>query len=1311
VFLVPSLWACAAAPPPLESAPAAEPSDGWLARAQQHLADREYRASENGQGLQAPNRRHNLRTYFEPTGIRVVDRTAAGSPELLRLELEAVGRGESLDPLPPGEVTSEGARVEIRRQNLVEWFENSPAGLEQGFTLEERPKGAGALVLELSVGGARAALRGDRVILTTDTGRRLAYGKLAAVDATGTTVVSSFEVPDASRLRIVLADAEAVYPVVIDPLLTATADTQLESNQTDAWLGYSVAGAGDVNGDGYADVIVGAELYDAGEVDEGAAFVFLGSASGIVGTTPATAHAQLESDQADARLGRSVAGAGDVNGDGYADVIVGAIRYDAGEVDEGAAFVFLGSATGIADGDPGTAAAQLESDQADARLGISVAGAGDVNGDGYADVIVGAFFYDAGQLDEGAAFVFHGSASGIADGNPTSAAAQLESDQADAWLGYSVAGAGDVNGDGYADVIVGAYLYDAGELDEGAAFVFHGSASGIADGNPDAVDAQLESNQADAWLGYSVAGAGDVNGDGYADVIVGAELYDAGEVDEGAAFVFLGSATGIEDGDPGTAAAQLESDQADARLGISVASAGDVNGDGYADVIVGAVLHDADEFDEGAAFVFLGSASGIADGNPASAAAQLESDQVGGWLGWSVAGAGDVNGDGYADVIVGAPFLDVGEVDEGAAFVFHGSASGIADGNPATAAAWLESDQASALFGSSVASAGDVNGDGYADVIVGAYAYDAGEVNEGAAFVFHGSASGVADGSPASAAAQLESDQLNAHLGISVASAGDVNGDGYADVIVGARWFDAEQTDEGAAFVFLGSASGIVGNNPATAHAQLESDQAGAELGLSVAGAGDVNGDGYADVIVSAFLYNAGEGNEGAAFVFHGSASGIAAGTPASAAAQLESDQAGAWLGTSVAGAGDVNGDGYADVIVGAYTYDAGEIDEGAAFVFLGSASGIVGTNPATAHAQLESDQAGALLGASVAGAGDVNGDGYADVIVGASGYTNGEGSEGAAFVFHGSASGIADGDPTTADAQLESDQYGASLHSVAGAGDVNGDGYADVIVGAELYEAPDSLEGAAFVFHGSANGIADGTPASAAAQIESNQAGAVLGNSVAGAGDVNGDGYADVIVGALYYKREETTQGAAFVFLGNRDGDGRGVLARQRSGDGSGTPVQPWGQSPSETAFQVELVATHPQGRGRVKLEIEACPPGAPFGDAGCATQVGATWTDVMATSGGVVLNETVSGLTAGTLYRWRARVLHAPFSVTEPGIDAPPNPAHGPWRRVSGQAVEADIRTVPEPDQLLSLAAGIALLAVLYRRRAARFARTGAA
>jgi hypothetical protein len=169
-----------------------------------------------------------------------------------------------------------------------------------------------------------------------------------------------------------------------------------------------------------------------------------------------------------------------------------------------------------------------------------VAGAGDVNDDGYSDVIVSAPFYDAGEIDEGAAFVFLGSAAGIADGDPSTAATQLESDQDGARLGYSVAGAGDINGDGYADVIVGANRYDAGETHEGAAFVFLGSASGIvANGNPANADVQLESNQAWAWLGWSVAGAGDVNNDGAPDVIVGAPTYNAGQTKEGAAFVFL----------------------------------------------------------------------------------------------------------------------------------------------------------------------------------------------------------------------------------------------------------------------------------------------------------------------------------------------------------------------------------------------------------------------------------------------------------------------------------------------------------------------------------------------------------------------------------------------------------------------------------------------------------------------------------------------------------------------------------------------------------------------------------------------------
>jgi hypothetical protein len=641
-----------------------------LAAVQRHIAQREYRANTNGQGLQASNRAHNLRTYFESTGIRVHDRTRAGNPELLALNLVRVGRGETLARIEPGEVTSDGARVEIHRPELVEWYKNSPAGLEQGFTLAKRPAGEGPLRLELAVAGGEALLHGDAVVFKTATGRQLRYSKLVATDADGTQLLARIEVPAPDRLQLWVDETEAAYPVTIDPILTGTVDAQLEADQAGAELGVSVAGAGDVNGDGYADVIVGARFYDAGQTDEGAAFVFLGSASGIASGNPASAAAQLESDQADANFGYSVAGAGDVNGDGYADVIVGARFYDAGQIFEGAAFVFLGSASGIASGSPATAAAQLESDQAEAEFGVSVAGAGDVNGDGYADVIVGALFYAAGQSFEGAAFVFLGSASGIVSGNPATAATQLESDQADAELGVSVAGAGDVNGDGYADVIVGTHGYDAGQTNEGAAFVFLGSASGIASGNPSTAAAQIEADQAEARLGHRVAGAGDVNGDGYADVIVGARFYEAGQALEGAAFVFLGSASGIASGNPVTAAAQLEADQVFANLGVSVAGAGDINGDGYADVIVGARFYDAGQADEGAAFVFLGSASGIASGNPSTAAAQLEADQANANLGYSVVGAGDVNGDGNADVVVGSRFYDAGQTDEGAAFTF-----------------------------------------------------------------------------------------------------------------------------------------------------------------------------------------------------------------------------------------------------------------------------------------------------------------------------------------------------------------------------------------------------------------------------------------------------------------------------------------------------------------------------------------------------------------------------------------------------------------------------------------------------------------
>jgi FG-GAP repeat len=267
-------------------------TDGnWLGRARQFIALREYRVGENGHGLQAPNRAHDLRTYFAKSGVRLHDR-AGGGGELLRLSLARVGRGATLSAVAPGEqITARENRVEISRPGSIEWYENSPAGLEQGFTFADRPPGEGPLVLELALVGARASLRGDALVFETPSHRKLHYGQLLVSDASGHMMVARFDLPKPDRPRIVVEDAGATYPLVIDPLFTATADTQLDASDSDISFGISVAGAGDVNGDGYDDVIVGAELFDAGQTDEGAAFVFLGSASGIADGSSATAAA------------------------------------------------------------------------------------------------------------------------------------------------------------------------------------------------------------------------------------------------------------------------------------------------------------------------------------------------------------------------------------------------------------------------------------------------------------------------------------------------------------------------------------------------------------------------------------------------------------------------------------------------------------------------------------------------------------------------------------------------------------------------------------------------------------------------------------------------------------------------------------------------------------------------------------------------------------------------------------------------------------------------------------------------------------
>ena len=207
-------------------------------------------------------------------------------------------------------------------------------------------------------------------------------------------------------------------------------------------------------------MIVGAQNFDNGESNEGKVFVYFGSSYGPSSSFNWTA----EGNQTDAKFGSCVSSAGDVNGDGFSDVIVGASKFDNGQLDEGGAFLYFGSESGLSSNYNWT----FESNQANGQLGISVSTAGDINGDGYSDVIVGAYTYSNGQSAEGSAFLFHGSAAGLSlTPNWTG-----ESNQASSDYGFSVSTAGDVNGDGYSDVIVGAFAYSNGQSNEGRAYIY-----------------------------------------------------------------------------------------------------------------------------------------------------------------------------------------------------------------------------------------------------------------------------------------------------------------------------------------------------------------------------------------------------------------------------------------------------------------------------------------------------------------------------------------------------------------------------------------------------------------------------------------------------------------------------------------------------------------------------------------------------------------------------------------------------------------------------------------------------------------------
>jgi hypothetical protein len=463
-------------------------------------------------------------------------------------------------------------------------------------------------------------------------------------------------------------------------------------------------------------------------------------------------------------------------------------------------------------------------------------------------------------------------------------------------------------------------------------------------------------------------------------------------------------------------------------------------------------------------------------------------------LGFSVAGAGDLNNDGYADFVVGAPGADPNGDRSGTAYVVFGTASGLPgaidlgalDG---TNGFRLHGTGFNAGVGYSAAAVGDFNGDGIGDLVVGSPGYDG---NDGVAYLLFGKDTAVSGGF----AADLNLSSLDGTDGFrfgigaydltgQTVRSGDVNGDGLADLIVSAPTGDTAVFNGGSVYVIFGDTDGMPaslapGDLDGANGFRLLGTLTGAEAG-SALGVADVNSDGFDDILITAPRADGGAvaRYQGYTYVVYGAGGGFAASSglealvSAGQATRIEGALASDFSGQSVASAGDVNGDGFEDLIIGAI-YSPGSNSEGGAFVVFGkpgslgatfSLADLDGSNgfqvPGTTTQY-------SFAGRSVSSAGDIDGDGYGDLIIGAPATVlNGRGE---AYVIYGKSTFDAVIDPALLDGRDGFRIQGvfagsATGRAVGAAGDINGDGFDDLIVGAPATNSP----GFAYVIYGRA--------------------------------------------------------------------------------------------------------------------------------------------------------------------------------------------------------------------------------------------------
>lgn len=1000
--------------------------------------------------------------------------------------------------------------------------------------------------------------------------------------------------------------------------------------------GTSVSGAGDVNGDGLVDIVVGDPVLGRsylifGKTDTNA--VELSDINNGTGGFVVNGGSFVD------QVGLSVSDAGDVNADGLDDLIVGAPASDANLNDKsGATFVVYGktdtSTVDLGNIEVGnnTDGFLIEGVGAGDMSGYSVSKAGDINGDGIDDLIIGAYKDAPNGNNSGASFIVFGNSNAsnieLSDVEGGSGGFVINGISEQSQAGHAVSGGGDINGDGLDDVVIGAPWTSTNYESDGSTYVVFGKSdntavelSNIATGNGGFV---INGSEYEEYNGISLSIADDVNGDGLADILIGTGTNDKNGNASGATYLVYGKTDGIavefsdiQSGEGGfTIYGVAEHDLA----GMDVSAAGDINGDGFSDILIGAQGAYGNDARSGEAYVVFGGQS-----NSAQVGTRY-TETLTGTSGVDQIIAGDGNdtllGNGGADVLRGGAGQDILAISDLSFKMLNGGNEDdtlrfdsqldadlttlannklvsieIIDLNSTASTLTIGTDDILSMVGAEAANDLRIKGDNtdtldlsqtafyqstetafVTNVFYDVYLPDSSlgldesvrllveqGMNVSGDLVAPVQLSDVANGDGGFVIHGLDDDDYSGH---SVSNAGDVNGDGLDDFIVGAT--NAGNGDYlGRSYVVFGKTdsnsvelSAI--ENGSGGFVITNADTEFLYSGYSVSGGGDINGDGLADLVVGTYNTN---GDYGKTYVVFGKTDGGAieisdiANDANSSGFYINGAHDEDYAGKSVSIAGDVNGDGLADIIIGANNTP----DYGGGYLVFGKSDGSSVELSDVASGDggffIDSFSTSSSLGLNVSDAGDINGDGLADLLISSQSANNGKG---ATYVVFGQTdtsaveiSNVHNEIGSAGFAIHGVDNMDASGHSISSAGDVNGDGLDDVIIGAIGADPNGNRSGASYVVFGKSDntsvqlsdieaGSASGFVINGATDSDRS------GSSVGSVGDVNGDGLDDLIIGA----DGATSNGAAYVVYGKTDTTAIELSALEDMSDDSGFAI-----------------------------------------------------------------------------------------------------------------------------------------------------------